>query len=202
MNKWPLILLFLPMLVWGGGPKYTYPYQRGLDDEMQNIYHDIKNPSINNGNASTMTITNLIGTKTNDSAAIGNIGEYVESVVGGTSLTTNVYQDLTSISLTSGDWDITGIVVFARNGATYTDVDHEIGISVYSGNNATGLVLGSNYEELYGIAPISFTYISASIPSYRVSISGTTIFYLKTYTQTVTVGTVRAQGRLSARRVR
>ena len=33
-----LFLIFLPSLVFAGGPKYTYPTPRGLDDEMHNIY--------------------------------------------------------------------------------------------------------------------------------------------------------------------
>lgn len=58
MKILPLILL-LPALAFAGGPKSTFPEPRGLDAEMANIYHDIANPVINIGTASTMTVTFL-----------------------------------------------------------------------------------------------------------------------------------------------
>jgi hypothetical protein len=52
-----------------------------------------------------------IGTTTNDDAAAGHIGEYVSSMVpGGTgpALTSGAASNITSISLTAGDWDVSG----------------------------------------------------------------------------------------------
>jgi hypothetical protein len=40
-----LILLFVPCVAFAGGPKYSYPTPRGLDDEIKNIYHDIATKS-------------------------------------------------------------------------------------------------------------------------------------------------------------
>jgi len=51
----------------------------------------------------------LIGTTTNDNAAAGQVGEYVSSTItGGASvaLTPGVATNITSISLTAGDWDV------------------------------------------------------------------------------------------------
>jgi len=53
------LIFFLCSTAWAGGPKYTYPSPKGMDDEMNNIYHDLKYPNIINGTASTMTVTNL-----------------------------------------------------------------------------------------------------------------------------------------------
>jgi hypothetical protein len=55
------MLTLLSSSALAGGPKSTYPTPPGLDSEMQNIYHDIANPVINIGVASTMTITYLPG---------------------------------------------------------------------------------------------------------------------------------------------
>lgn len=53
----------------------------------------------------------LTGTTTNDNAAAGKIGEYIEGVLdvaSATALVTNVPKTVTSISLTAGDWDVYG----------------------------------------------------------------------------------------------
>lgn len=59
MKKLMFIVLLFPSICFANGPKYTYPEVPGLDDEMNNIYHDLKYPNILNGTASTFTITNL-----------------------------------------------------------------------------------------------------------------------------------------------
>lgn len=142
------------------------------------------------------------GTATNDSAAAGYIGEYVESVIGSTSVTNGTYVDGTSISLTAGDWDVSSLVEFSRNAATFTSTDFEVGISVVSGNNITGLVLGSNYFVNNAVVPVSFASFNVVVPGYRLSLSATTTVYMKVYADTISAGTAKFQGRLSARRVR
>lgn len=54
------LILFVCSTAWAGGPKYTYPTVRGLDDEMNNIYHDLKYPIINSAVASTLTINSSL----------------------------------------------------------------------------------------------------------------------------------------------
>jgi hypothetical protein len=67
-----LLLMFLTYPVFAGGPKYTYKTPPGLDDEMSNLYHDIKNPIVNNETVSTGTATNFYITQ--GSATVFNIG--------------------------------------------------------------------------------------------------------------------------------
>lgn len=147
--------------------------------------------------------SNLVisGTNTNDSAAAGKVGEYIESVVGATNApTTGQFGDLTSISLTAGDWDVTGTIHFEMNGASTSGI--QIGISSTSGNSSAGTVLGSSRFNgswtASALAPLTF---DAYVPSYRISLSGTTTYYLK-YLVTYTVATPQGQGRISARRIR
>lgn len=147
--------------------------------------------------------TTLKGTATNDSAAAGNIGEYIESVSAANvnAAATTVFDDLTSISLTAGDWDVTLIAYADNNGATWTLASFFIGI--VAGNNSTGLAAGSNYTAgqwaSSSTTPVLFT---TSIPSYRMSLSSTTTVYLKR-SFTFSAGTPRTSGgRLSGRRVR
>lgn len=141
------------------------------------------------------------GTVTNDDAAAGYIGEAVRSYASGNNNfpASNAYGDLTSISLTAGDWDVSIVGRTSTNGASVTD--YQFGISFTSGNSATGLDIGDNYAwRLFNTAHTgSFYYFS--LPLYRVRLTGTTTVYYKYYA-TYTSGPPVLTGRISARRVR
>lgn len=143
----------------------------------------------------------ILGTNTNNSASTGFVGEYLESTVTAFTAwpaTTAQYGDGTSLSLTAGDWDVTAVAEFRDNGATIAGVS-EMGIGTASGNSGTGLVGGSN---AVGIAAFgATTWWGASVPSFRVSLSATTTYYLKLFL-TYSAGTPQYRCRLSARRVR
>ena len=152
----------------------------------------------------TITVSGQLigkGTATNDDASAGYIGEAVRSNVtaaSAISLTNSGdYFDVTSISLTAGDWDVSGVVGFVNNSATtsYTLA----GISTTSGNSGTGLVGGDNSLE----GPPSNNAYNAgiTIPAWRLKLTATTTVYLKTNVG-FSAGTPKAFGRISARRVR
>ncbi len=153
----------------------------------------------------TLGVTQLLtptggikGVSTNTNATTGNVGEYIESVI---STATNVpgnsgdWSDMTSITLGAGDWDISLVYENVPNSSTQTLSD--IGMSTTTGNSATGLVKGSNYII---IALSNVSDRGAAIPSWRQSLSGSTIVYAK-LKATYTIGTPQYQCRLSARRV-
>lgn len=141
------------------------------------------------------------GTNTNDSAAAGEIGEYVESVVTAGSAVASPastqYYDVTSISLTAGDWDVSALVTHVQNGATISYVLGGIGTA--TGNNSAGLVDGDTAAEGPPSTVVYHGY--ASIPPKRISLAATTTYYLKA-AQTYSAGAPKAAGRISARRVR
>lgn len=158
------------------------------------------------GGTNCMSITAagviLRGTNTNDSAADAFVGFYSESINTATTNSTGTTQwtDCTSLSLTAGDWDVTGTFFVEANGATWSVAS--VGISTTSGNSATGLTLGSNRLEAdHGNTSTVITALSFSIPTYRISLSATTTVYHK-FNCTFSAGTPRCRGRLSARRVR
>ena len=145
----------------------------------------------------------IVGTATNDDAATGNVGEEVRSSVPGSvaGAATGVYDDGTSISLTAGDWDVSACMVADNDGATWTGVS--LGISVTSGNSATGLVNADNLiSAAFASSSTTPVFVPMTIPSYRMSLSTTTVVYLKRKF-TYSAGTPQADGvRLSARRAR
>lgn len=138
------------------------------------------------------------GSNTNDSAASGYIGEAVRSFVSVASLVSLVntqWKDVTSISLTAGDWDVNGIVLIAGS----TTTDWEMGISTTTGNSGAGMNEGDNSTE--GPLPIAGSNMPGVIPSWRISLSTTTTVYLKAVANFAS-STAQVYGRISARRMR
>jgi hypothetical protein len=184
-----------------GGPYWAW----GLDNSDSNAWTLSRAASLGTDNAirvdSNSGAVDIRGSNTNDSAAAGFVGQYIASVATTTSLpTSGNFGDLTSISLTAGDWDVTAFARFIRNGSTPTA--YIIGISTESGNSFTTEAEGDNAASFDGTtALLTITDFTTCVPAYRVSLSATTTIYFKYYS-TYTVATPTAAGRLSARRVR
>lgn len=141
------------------------------------------------------------GTATNDSAAAGYIGEYISQylpVGSAVALTSGAPQDITSISLTAGDWDVWGNVAFVNPGGTMvTQIVAAIGTT--SGVLPTNLGDGA----VQNLAPpntagFNFT-LSAGFR--RLSLAATTTVYLQALAS-FTVSTLTAYGFIGARRAR
>lgn len=74
-------------------------------------------------NGVTITRGQILGTNTNDAAAAGNIGEIISSEIltgAAVSLTANTPKDITTILLTAGDWEVSGVIIFNPAGTTLT----------------------------------------------------------------------------------
>lgn len=137
------------------------------------------------------------GTTTNDNAAAGYVGEYIsaEVLVGSAvSLTSGANANLTSISLTAGDWDVS-----ATAGYVFTIAATIVrgGISIVSatfptsgpGYMAEGIASGS------GLGQQSF-----AITTTRMSLAATTTVYL--VVNSSFTGTATGYGFIGARRMR
>lgn len=139
----------------------------------------------------------VAGTATNDNAAAGCVGEFVSATLAQGSaitLTTTTAANVTSISLTAGDWDVTGAVAHEYSSANLSQD--------YGGSTATSATLnglGSYFSHPYSQS-ITGTYITA-IPVFRYSLSATTTVYLVAQSN-FSSGTAKAYGYIRARRVR
>ena len=141
----------------------------------------------------------VIGTTTNNSANAGSIGEYISSTVAssGVSLTTTVFANITSISLTAGDWDVSGVVAITNPGTTtYSYINY--GTSTTSATNGTLGQMGSLTTPSNIAATVDFT---TPIPETRLSLASTTTVYLVTRAS-FAVSTSSAYGVIRARRIR
>lgn len=143
----------------------------------------------------------ITGTTTNNNANAGAIGEYIVSTIAtgsSVALTTNVTANVTSISLTAGDWDVTGAVDFTFGATTsYTNL-------IGSVSTTTGTIGGQDSKfdfETPAAVPTAGADSTFSVPTVRFSLSGTTTIFLVAQ-GTFTVSTLKAYGTIRARRVR
>ena len=156
------------------------------------------------GTSPTVTTPNIVGTATNDSAAAGSVGEYISSTVGAgapVSLTTGTSANITSISLTAGDWDVSGNINL-QGGGTTTVSNAFASISATSATLDTtsggrSHQMWSNGNTLFAAA----TYVSLPMTTVRISVASTTTIYLVANVS-FAVSTCTGFGFIGARRAR
>ncbi len=154
---------------------------------------------------STITATTQLigkGTATNDDAATGYIGEYASgtrAIASALNITAATPTNVTSVSLTAGDWDVSGTVGMIPSGSA-SITKYTIGISTTSATLA-GFDAASDsfFEET--VPGNGITYWD-NTPTVRISISGTTTVYLVVNCTHNTSPSVAAAGTIRARRVR
>lgn len=136
------------------------------------------------------------GTSTIDNAAAGSIGEYVVSNVS-VAVSTGVATNITTISLSAGDWDINGVVGY--NNATASATQLGAGVSTTS---ATLPPIGQ-----LGLAQLATPSASINnatqiaIAPTRFIVNATTTVYLVGIA-TFASGTTNLYGTIRARRMR
>lgn len=139
----------------------------------------------------------IVGTTTNNNANAGSFGEYVTNSASGVSLTTATTANITSVSLTAGDWDVSGAVTYSPAGSTTVS-------ALTTGISTTSATLPSNNTGGYNLLALSFTTGATQVhgtQDVRISIAGTTTVYLVAQAQ-FGVSTMTANGFIRARRVR
>jgi hypothetical protein len=142
------------------------------------------------------------GTSTNDTPTAGNIGELISAVVnigGPVSLTNNVTANITSVSLTAGDWDVSTMVCFLP--AATTTISYMLG-----GSSATSATRDqtTGREAIYefnGLVLGNAGAFCATAPATQYLLSSTTTVFLVA-TSSFGVSTNGAYGIIRARRMR
>lgn len=143
----------------------------------------------------------LPGETSTGSATAGNIGEVVTSIVLSGSavvLTTSTPANITSISLTAGDWDVTCAGGFTIGGTTSVTV-LQFGPSSTTATITNGA--GNRFAFTQNAATMGTTQEYPTVGPVRFSLSGTTTIFLVA-SATFTVSTVSAYGKIYARRAR
>lgn len=147
------------------------------------------------------------GTSTNDNALVGDVGELITSTVAlasAVSLTSTTAANVTSISLTAGDWDVDGTVDFNLAASTsVTVLAASISLTTATlGTQPGGSGLGTDpTTTINQAASVPGGLVVVSTPTVRISIAATTTVYLVA-SSTFTVSTNAAYGTIRARRIR
>lgn len=138
----------------------------------------------------------IVGTTTNNNANAGSVGEFISSVVpsgSAVAMTNNVSANITTISLTAGDWDVWGTTNFTLS-ATGTSMGgwiNTVSATQPTSPNGASVTMTFSFSGVLG----------ASVGRTRISIASTTTVYLSGAVAFAS-GTCGGFGFLGARRVR
>ena len=147
------------------------------------------------------TTSGIVGTTTNNDATAGIVGEYISSTVlvgSAVALTDTTPANITSISLTAGDWTVSANIAYAIAATTINTIRYGA-ISTTSATLPTIPASGAYFQQ-----PISITgaaTVVEPIGTVRVPLNSTTTVYLVVRAD-FTVSTLSAYGFIGARRMR
>jgi hypothetical protein len=153
------------------------------------------------GKQATLTAGQLPGTATNDAATAGNVGEFISSNVPvGTpvAVVSGTPKDITSISLTAGDWDVWGMVNSVTGaGTVITITEAYIGtVSATRSVSPNGGAYVFDQQSKAGSSNVAYP-----VGVTRLSLAVTTTVYLGVFS-TFTTSTNSYYGFIGARRRR
>ena len=141
----------------------------------------------------------LPATNTNDSAGAGLLGEFISTTAGvgsAVTLSSGVAKTVLSISLTPGDWDVSGALNLHLANSTVLSF-------VQGGSSSTANTL--NGQDSYFSLPLAYATVAPDLalplPVYRRSLAAATTIYLIADV-TFSSGGLSAYGTLQARRAR
>ena len=137
----------------------------------------------------------IVGTTTNNNANAGSVGEYITATQAtNVTLANQAVANITSISLTAGDWDVEGNASFTFSVG---------GIAAACAISTTSASIPPPYAGTAQLQMTGQTLISPILPTgrARVLIAATTTVYLVGYASFGS-GTCAGQGTIWARRVR
>jgi hypothetical protein len=124
------------------------------------------------------------------------LGEQITSFINSSSsvsLSTNVVSNITSINLSPGIWNVSGMVVFKGAVGATKNQGSIVTTSATLGDSGNNLALTPTN-------PNAASDISLTIPPYRVNATSTMSVYL-TAESTFSAGSISAYGSISATRV-
>jgi hypothetical protein len=165
------------------------------------VYSDATNMYPVTGKRTGSLVATITGTTTNDNAATGLVGEYVSSsIVQGAAVTLvpSTPKNVTSISLTAGDWDVNATLDYYISGGGANATSLGGSISTVSATQAVG---GSGALFTLTLAAFPINTQHFPVGTIRLSIAATTTVYLVS-AASYTVGLVQSGGFIGARRAR
>jgi len=158
------------------------------------LYNRTFTRTMNNGSwGAWKEIASLTGVTNATNAPSGQIGEVITNQATGVALTSGSVANLTSVSLTPGDWDVSGTILLSNTGSNI--------VVSFGGLNTTSATMPA-FPNLMRIETVNgTTSLHNTVPSVRFNISATTTIYLIGQANS-SAGTNTGSGFIRARRVR
>jgi hypothetical protein len=149
--------------------------------------------------AGVLTVNRVRGVTNGSNAAAGDVGEYFSANVPlspGGAISSGVVTNMISLSLTAGDWDVGGNVVWSPAAAT-------IIANAQAAVSTTSAALPDNSNRLIAttVPMTANDSLGAPVPVLRVNVTVTTTVYLGVFV-VYSAGTLTVCGNIWARRVR
>lgn len=142
------------------------------------------------------------GNSDGTNASTGYVGEYqsLQATINGAMAASGLYVDLSTLTLTAGDWEIRGTCAASIGGTT---VATQTRCTISGTANTVGDTT-SNALTIYGFAPVTSAAVYVPVGPYRVSVTGTSTYYLEGTLLYSTLGgaTWSTDSFISARRMR
>jgi hypothetical protein len=140
------------------------------------------------------------GTTTNDNAPAGQVGEFISASVASPGVTASnaVALNVTTISLTAGDWDVQGQVGTIPAAGTKIS---EIGVWPSTTSAAYPTTLQGGLQQANGLTTQGGDVVVLTTGRMRLSLAATTTVYLSALV-TFAGGTLACTGFIGARRMR
>lgn len=164
------------------------------------------------GNILAMDVTGagvaLLGSNSSGDAGAGYVGEILSQTivaVSAVSLSTGVQANVATITLTAGDWDVTGTIQFAFGSGTtvaYARASVSTTTGTVSATSPSAWNSGGSLSDVAGVGT-GGAGASAAIPTTRMTIANGATTQIWLVTQSAfSVSTLGAFGLLRARRMR
>lgn len=183
---------------------------QGNGTQTSNILTVEKSDSTLLMNVTNVNGTAIKGTTSNDAASAGYVGETIRTDKlrsAATSLSSGVTTNIVSVTLTAGDWNLTGVLGALVTGTTsVTAVLYAISTTsatLPSGNDSFAVPNASGEVRMQwaSSASVPANDTTYQITSYAINIASTTTFYM-VVNPTFSISTMSGYGMLQARRVR
>ena len=152
-------------------------------------------------NSGGITPGQVAGTTTNDNAAAGKVGEIITATVAqgsAVTLTTATPANITSVSLTAGDWDCNAVAGRTFGATTSYTI---LKTSLNSTSATDGSIAAGTLVQWSTPAQVPVTDLTQQIGMMRFSFASTTSVFLVA-DDTFTVSTNKGYGFLRCRRMR
>jgi hypothetical protein len=143
----------------------------------------------------------MTGTATNNNQSAGYVGEYISSEIAlgsAVSLSNATAANVTSISLTAGDWDVYGTTSFINSGST--TLTNIVGAIATTSATVPTFPNGGGGAQLFLLGGTTTLASNTLTFSKRLSLASTTTVYLVA-SAAFTNGTITGYGFIGARRM-